>query len=175
MYSVKLGFDEAIKRIDALLEHKHYAEALVTSVFTMEKLIRRSLRVAIFARGFTSKQAEHLLDRKGFQELKGLFDVFDRDHRTLSAVIGNAEWQYVPKAVEMRNKLVHGQRVYDRDECRMYASQTVKALSTLHKAICADYGIDPWTTLAGRRVSRLGWNPVIRRAAAAKAKLPHKS
>jgi hypothetical protein len=46
MYSVRLGFRTALKRIGALKRNKYNAEALVTSVFTLEKLMRRSLRLA---------------------------------------------------------------------------------------------------------------------------------
>jgi hypothetical protein len=119
MYPIKLGFDEALNRIDALLKNEHNAEALVTSVFTLEKLMRRCLRVAILARGFTSKHADDLLDRKGFYDLKDLWEVFDVDHRELHSIIGNANWQYVPEAVTMRNKLVHGQQVYNQEKKRM--------------------------------------------------------
>ena len=69
MYSVRLGFRTALKRIGALKRNKYNAEALVTSVFTLEKLMRRSLRLAMLARGFTSNQVTRLIGRKGFKEI----------------------------------------------------------------------------------------------------------
>lgn len=157
MYPVTLGFDEALSRIASLLKHGHSAEALVTSVFTLEKLMRRSLRFAILSRGFTSKQTDQLLGRKGFQDLKNLWSVFDKGHRSLPECVGNRDWQHVPKAVEMRNKFVHGQRIYGLKICREYTQHTTKALRKLHTAVCQDYDGDPWSKLQGRRTSRLQW------------------
>jgi hypothetical protein len=157
MYPVKLGFKEALKRINALRKNKHYAEALVTSVFTMEKLMRRSLRLAILARGFTSNQARRLIDRKGFRELKDMWDVFDRRHQTLNVMVGNTEWQHIPKAVEMRNKLVHGQRVFNRRNCDAYTKHVLVMLRKLHREVRSDYGYDPWTVMPSRKKPRLSW------------------
>jgi hypothetical protein len=162
-------------------EKRAFVEALVTSVFTFEKLTRRSLRVAILARGFTSKHADDLLGRKGFEELKNLWEVFDIRHRSLPAIIGNAEWQHIPTAVTMRNKLVHGQEVFALPKCETYAEHTKKALQTLHRTIRADYGTDPWATLTRRTKPKLEWHIVNnslsetqRAAKNKKAKQPHK-
>ena len=103
MYPITLGFDEAINRIEALLNNGHNTEALVTSVFTLEKTMRRSLKIAILARGFSLKQSQRFTERKGFGELKEMWDLFDKDYRTLPAFVGNGHWQHVPGAVAMRN------------------------------------------------------------------------
>ena len=42
MYSVSLGFESAIARIQSLLDSNFTSEALVTSVFTAEKTLRRT-------------------------------------------------------------------------------------------------------------------------------------
>jgi hypothetical protein len=160
MYPIKLGFKEAQNRINALMKNGHSAEALVTSVFTLEKLMRRCLRVAILARGFTSKHADDLLDRKAFYDLKDLWEVFDIDHRELHSIIGNTNWQHVPEAVTMRNKLVHGQQVYDLKKCEAYATHAVAALKKLHETIRNDYGTDPWATLTRRTKPKLEWHTV---------------
>ena len=157
MYPIRLGFDEALARIRRLRKNKHYAEALVTSVFTFEKLMRRSIRCALLARGFTSAQARELVKNRGFYDLKDLWKIFDRKHQTLSEFIGNNEWQKVPKAIEMRNKLVHGERVYDRRQCSVYTRHVIKVLKIFHKRVRASYGIDPWATLPTRKKSKLGW------------------
>ena len=41
MYPVKLGYAEAVQRINALIAHGHDAEALITTAFTVEKTLRR--------------------------------------------------------------------------------------------------------------------------------------
>jgi hypothetical protein len=157
MYSVRLGFKAAIKRIGALRRNKHNAEALVTSVFTLEKLMRRSLRIAMLSRGFTSAQATRLIGRKGFQDIKEMWDIFDRQHRTLHSMIGNNEWQHVPKAIEMRNKLVHGQQVFRAKNCDTYTRHVLAALKKLHREVCSDYCSDPWTVLKARKKPQLQW------------------
>lgn len=158
MYPVKLGFNEALARISKLVDNGHHAEALVTSVFTLEKLVRRSLRLAIVLRGFTSKQAETLIGKKGFSELKEFWAVFDRHNRPLNDIIGNKIWQNIPEAITRRNRLVHGERVYSLSECRVYADHVVCALKLLQQEITKSYGRDPWATLPGRKKTLLGWH-----------------
>ena len=70
MYPVSLGFAEAEKRMAALSANGHHAEALITSVFTLEKTLRRSLRCCAVRRGFTSKQADKLFGNMGFKNLQ---------------------------------------------------------------------------------------------------------
>jgi hypothetical protein len=159
MYPVRLGFDAAAKRIKSLVQHGHHAEALVTSVFTLEKTIRRSLRLAIISRGFTGKQADQLLGRKGFEELKNVWDVFEKNHTALPKFVGNQHWQFVPEAVRRRNQLVHGARVYSLAESKLYAEHTLAAIMRLRACMIADYGVDPWTKQKGRRKPKLQWNP----------------
>jgi hypothetical protein len=141
------------------MRHGHHAEALVTSVFTLEKTIRRSLRSAIIARGFTGKQADQLLSRKGFEELKSIWEVFEKNHNSLPKFVGNQHWQFVPEAVRRRNQLVHGGRVYSLAECKLYAEHTLAAIRILRARVIDRYGFDPWATQKGRRRSKLQWNP----------------
>ena len=42
MYPVNLGFDAAKDRIRMLISNGHHCEALLTSVFTLEKTIHRT-------------------------------------------------------------------------------------------------------------------------------------
>ena len=55
MYPVKLGFVEVDKRLNSLIDNNHHGEALLASVFAMEKTIRRTLRFCALNRGFYSK------------------------------------------------------------------------------------------------------------------------
>lgn len=79
LYPISLGFDEAVNRIEALLNNGHDAEALVTSVFTLEKTMRRSLKIAILSRGFSLKQSQRFTERKGFNELKEMWKSMGSD------------------------------------------------------------------------------------------------
>lgn len=157
MYPVSLGFDEAVRRIEQLLKNGHAAEALVTSVFTLEKTVRRSLKHAILARGFSLKQSDRLVESKGFKELREHWDIFEKTHRSLPAFIGNADWQFVPEAVTMRNKLVHGHKVYKLTDCELYARHVLSALKRLHANVKKDYGKDPWARISGRLKPKLQW------------------
>lgn len=157
MYSVNLGFNEAIDRIESLLKNEHNAEALVTSVFTLEKTMRRSLKIAILARGFSLKQSQRLTERKGFNDLKSMWDLFDKDYRSLSIFIGEDFWQHVLPAVEMRNKLVHGVRTYNSTACKNSAVHVLSALKKLHETVQIEYKCDPWQRIAGKRLPRLQW------------------
>jgi hypothetical protein len=157
LYPVSLGFSEAERRIKRLIANGHHAEALVTAVFTFEKTIRRSLRFMAVARGFTSKQAEVLFEHKGFNDLKNIWPCFDKTHQPLAAVVGNGYWRYVPNAVTMRNRLVHGERVYKLDECRTEAERVLAALRALQGSLKATVGFDGWSRLPIRRNAALPW------------------
>ena len=69
MYPISLGLDAAILRIEKLNENGHHAEALLTTVFTYEKTLKRTVRIAILARGFSSRQADLLMKKGGLQSL----------------------------------------------------------------------------------------------------------
>ncbi|WP_067219109.1 hypothetical protein [Stappia indica] len=155
MYPVRIGFDQALERIESLLGNGHHAEALVTSMFTLEKLIKRSLRRAIVARGFTRDQADTILGRDGFDNLKEKWPVFERQHRSLPEIL-DQNWQPIPNAKKMRNDLVHGIKVYDLEDCRIMASAVLTALRALHTFVTQDYGSDPWDTQP-RPKAQLQW------------------
>jgi hypothetical protein len=157
MYPVGLGFAEAELRIKELLKNGHSAEALLTSVFTFEKTLRRTLKYCIVARGFTSKQAEEILGRRGFEELTKLWPCFSPKHQTLQVFIG-ANWQYVPTAVKMRNKLVHGVQVFNLTDCSSTANQMLKALNDYRAKLQTQVGFDGWSRMPVRRRCKLSWS-----------------
>jgi hypothetical protein len=157
MYSARLGYDEAVHRISKLQRDGHHAEALITSAFTFEKTIRRSLRYFAIARGFTSKHANLLLHNTGFHNMKELWPCFEYQHRTLAESVGNNEWQHVPAAVTMRNKLAHGEMVYNLDECRKYTVHVMAAMNALRVNLKNELGIDAWLPLRRRIKPQLAW------------------
>jgi len=58
--------------------------------------MRRSLKIAILARGFSLNQSQRFTERKGFDELKEMWDLFDKDYRALHDFVGNDHWQGYP-------------------------------------------------------------------------------
>ena len=156
MYPIKLGFEEARKRVAALKKNGHHAEALITSVFTLEKTLRRSLRYCALSRGFTSKQCNQLFERMGFQQMKDVWPCFERDHRTLPNFIGPS-WEHVPTAVSMRNKLAHGERVYELSICNSYSRHVMTAVTDFREATLREYGFDSWQKMPTKRKPSLQW------------------
>jgi hypothetical protein len=157
MYPVGLGFVQAEARIRELLCNGHSAEALLTSVFTFEKTLRRALKYCIISRGFTSKQSEEILGRRGFQDLVKLWPCFAPQHQTLPTFIGN-KWHHVQSAVRMRNKLVHGERVYQLADCTTATEQVLGALNDFRTQLLVNVGFDGWSRVPIRRKGKLSWH-----------------
>ena len=162
MYPVRLGHDVAIKRIERLLKNGHHAEALVTSMFTVEKVLRRTLKELVVSAGFTSKAANHLTKRfDGFQKIKEAWQCFDPAGETLPTIIGNQNWEPICKAATMRNRLVHGECVYSLDECEIQAKRLLESLRKIETAFQDRYGYSGWKRNSTRRVSKLHVDPRV--------------
>lgn len=157
MYPVCLGFAQAENRIRQLMTNDHHAEALVTAVFTFEKTLRRAVKYCVVARGFTSKQADLLVGKKGFEELTKLWPCFEPQHQPLAAFVG-LKWQHVPPAVTMRNKLAHGERVFKLVDCQVAANQVLDALNDFRTQLTAHIKFDGWSRIPTRRKSKLLWH-----------------
>lgn len=157
MYPVKLGFDEALRRIDSLIANGHKAEALVTTVFTFEKTIKRALKCMAIRRGFTSQHADILFKNSGFKNLQDFWPAFDPHGESLNKILGNQAWQHVPGAVTMRNKLVHGERVYNLVDCEKQAKLVLVTLKSLQTELKTRIGFDGWSRIPVRRKSALQW------------------
>jgi hypothetical protein len=163
MYPVRLGHDVAIARIERLLKNKHYPEALVTSVFTLEKVLRRTLKELVVSAGFTSKAANQLMKRfDGFERIKEGWWCFDPAGETLPAIIGNQNWEIIPPSVAMRNKLVHGERAYPLDECAFQARKMLEALHHIESTFQKRYGYSGWTSNSIRRLGKLHVDPRVK-------------
>ena len=158
MYPVSLGYDEAMRRIKQLLKNGHDAEALLTSVFTFEKTVRRMLRFYAVRRGFTSKQSAILFSKMGFHQLKDVWPCFEAQNRNLSAMVGEQIWHKVLAAVSMRNKIVHGEQVFNLATCRTEAENVLAALDSLRNNVLRDVKFDGWSRLPVRVKPRVGWH-----------------
>ena len=63
----------------------------------------------------------------------------------------------MPEAVKMRNKIVHGFRVYNLSDCREKALRVKDAIEVLHNTAMQDLGCDPWNRLPGKKMASLDW------------------
>ena len=162
MYPVKLGYSGAKQRIQDLLSNGHHAEALLTSVFTFEKIVHRTLRQLVVSAGFTSASTKILLGQvRGFGKQREVWQCFDPQQRTLVNVISSPHWQHINKAVEMRNKMVHGVRVYDLPSCQTQAQHIVCLLDDTVAAFQATYGYDGWSDVSKRFKPKLHSDPKV--------------
>lgn len=161
MYPVSLGYGTAKQRISDLMSNGHHAEALVTTAFTVEKTLRRTLRHVVVSCGFQSKMAEKIVEGlRGLDAIKRAWELYDPQHRGLPSVVGNADWNIFQTTATMRNKMVHGERVYDLAHCQRQATDALAALDRLKATLDAEYGYSGWNRLRVRKVSRLHTDPV---------------
>lgn len=163
MYPVKLGYSTAVARINALTTNGHHAEALVTSAFTAEKTLRRTLRQLIVSAGFPSTIADKIIGGlRGLDAVKNAWELYDPKHRKLTDLLAKPDWKALKDAAEMRNKLVHGERVYSPTACQQSAVAVLAALANVKSALDAEYGYSGWTAAKARRTSRLHTDPKVR-------------
>ncbi len=162
MYPVHLGYDTAISRIHSLIEHGHQAEALVTSMFTVEKTLRRTLRQLIVSAGFTSPIANIIIARlRGLTAIQDAWKLYDPQNEQITDFVSSSDWQTFKYCAEMRNKLVHGERVYDLVDCKKRSQEIVHALTRLKGLLDQRYGYSGWTSGSRRVQSRLHVDPKV--------------
>lgn len=162
MYPVKLGFDEAINRIKKLRSNGHHAESLVTSVFTGEKMLRRTLKQIIISAGFKNKNADDLIKRMGgLEAIKNNWKIYEPSGKSISEIIGNDNWKLLKEAATMRNKLIHGERVYNLEKCKTKTNQLLECLKIIKEQLDHHYSYSGWDRVSVRRKSYLHKDPKI--------------
>jgi hypothetical protein len=162
MYPVRLGFAVATSRINSLLKNGHDAEALVTAVFTVEKTLRRTLRQLVVSAGFISRIADKISGNlRGLDSVKNAWEIYDPKHRKLLDLISAKDWNVIKDAAEMRNKLVHGERVYALAMCRSTAKDVLVVLGNLKMTLEKEYGYSGWVKGRFRRTSQLHKDPKV--------------
>lgn len=167
MYPITAGLQEAKDRINNLLKNGHHSEALVTSVFTLEKTIRRVLRQLIISTGFNSVQADRYLKKlNGIHSLKEHWEFFDPHHRKLPDIIGSRDWNNISDNEKgysyMRNQMIHGIRVYKLSECKSVAESALITLDSIVSSFDAHYGYDGWSRATSRKTSALHSDPKVK-------------
>jgi len=166
MYSIKLGYTVAIKRINELMQNGHHPEALVTSMFTVEKTLRRTLRRTlrqiVVSAGFASKQADKVVGNlRGLDALKNSWSLYEPNNKNLTDIIPQQDWAQFKEAAIMRNKMVHGERVYELETCKKEAIKVLSALDKLKTNFDELYGYSGWETFAKRIKPQLHSDPKV--------------
>jgi hypothetical protein len=163
MYPVRLGYKTAISRINELMENGHYPEALVTSMFTVEKTLRRTLRQIVVSAGFASKHADKIVGNlKGLDTLKNSWELYEPSNKKLTEIISSEDWKQFKEAATMRNKMIHGERVYELETCKNEATKVLAALDTLKTNFDNIYGYSGWETFSKRIKSQLHLDPKVK-------------
>lgn len=163
MYPVSLGFEAAVSRISNLLQSGHETESLVTCAFTVEKTLRRTLRQLIVSSGFVSKVADRVVGGyRGLEAIKNNWDIYDPSHKKLLDIISSNDWKVVKHSAEMRNKLVHGERVYSVATCSVAAEEAILAMRNIKNSLESEYGYSGWTVASSRKKSMLHSDPKVR-------------
>lgn len=162
MYSVRLGYKDALARIQTLASHGHHAEAMLAVQFTIEKTLRRTLKQLVVSAGFKSVVANKLM--KNFRTLEGIknaWEAFDPQHRKLPLIVGQQNWQVIMQTAQMRNDLVHGTRVYPTAECRSQTNSALTVLSAIKTNFDEIYGYSGWSKVRTRKSSKLHSDPKV--------------
>jgi len=163
MYPVRLGYNTAKKRINELIKNGHHSESLVTSVFTAEKTIRRTLRQLIVSAGFKSTISNKIIKRfNGVYQLIDAWELFDPKHRKLTDIVFAADIQIIKEAAQKRNKLIHGEQVFKLDLCKAETEKVLKALDRIKVKFDQEYNYSGWTNISTRKVSTLHSDPRVK-------------
>lgn len=163
MYPVRLGYDTAIKRISKLTANGHHAESLITSVFTAEKTLRRTLQQLIISSGFKSTIAKKIIKRfNGIYQLIEAWDIYDPHHRKLSEIIGIDDIKTIKEAAQKRNKLIHGERVFNLETYKEETKRVLEALNRIKIKFDNEYNYSGWTNIATRKISKLHLDPKVK-------------
>lgn len=163
MYSVRLGYNKALKQINKLVKNGHHSESLVTSVFTVEKTLRRTLRQLVVSSGFKSKIADKIIQQSnGLNRLIENWELYDPNHRKISSIIANEDIKTIKEVATMRNKLIHEEKVYSIDICKEQTKNILNALEKIKVCFDNEYGYSGWEIAKGRKNSTLHSDPKVK-------------
>ena len=162
MYSVRLGYKKARKRINCLLENEHFSEVFVVIVFTAEKTIRRTLHQLIVSSGFTTENTKKILSKiRGLDAIKENWSYYDPKNRTIVDVVGIDNWTKIRKYFKMRNEIIHGVHVYNQKTCQQSAIDLLSIIEGIKTRFKNNYNFDGWERLATRHKSCLHSDPKV--------------
>ncbi|MEE4384617.1 MAG: hypothetical protein V2J02_21690 [Pseudomonadales bacterium] len=134
----------------------------MTGVFTVERTLRRTLRQLVVSAGFASKYADKIVGGlRGLDAVKNSWEIYDPQHKPLTEIVAIADWSTFKSAAEKRNKMIHGERVYELETCKREAEAVLDALGRLKAGFDARYGYSGWERFAARQKSRLHVDPKV--------------
>ena len=162
MYRTQLTYRQVRARLEKLITDGYPCEALVTSVFTAERMLRRTLvRLAVSA-GFTSEQALRLVAGLGeIEAVEEVWSLLDPNERALVDVIGTANWRIVREAVKTRSDMANGLFPISLRQCTRRAHDLIGALDHTGAQLRNVYGYDGWGVHRKRHVSALHTDPKV--------------
>lgn len=162
MYPLRMPYRKVRSRLKNLVKDGYCSEALVSAVFTTERLLRRTLVQLVVSAGFTSKDAFKIVQRlSGLAALKEAWNIYDPKGRTLVQIIGNPTWQLVREAAKIRNDMVHGMRTHSQGTCKRMARQLIETIDIMKDKLKSAYDFDGWGMHRKRRNSALHSDPKV--------------
>lgn len=162
MYPLSMPYRKVRSRLKNLIKDGYCSEALVTAVFTAERLLRRTLVQLVVSAGFTSKDAFRVVQRlSGLEAVKEAWNLYDPKGRTLVQIIGNTTWQLVREAAKIRNDMVHGMRTHSQGTCKRKARELIDTIDVMKDQLKTTYEFDGWGMHRKRRISALHWDPKV--------------
>ncbi|SHM83191.1 hypothetical protein [Polaribacter sp. KT 15] len=152
MYSIKLGYDKALERINSLIDNGHHSESLVTSVFTVEKTIRRTFKQLIVTQGFKRTMADKIVKQSnGLNKLIDNWEIYAPKNRKFSDLIENDDIKIIKEAATMRNKLIHGEKVFSLEICKQETEKVLKSLERIKNCFEKEYAYSGWEIIKEKK------------------------
>lgn len=162
MYPLRLPYKKVRSRLKNLIKDGYSSEALVTSMFTVERILRRTLIQLVISAGFTTNQAFRIIARlNGLQAIKEVWTIYDPKNRTLTQILTNTIWQNLRETAKMRNGIIHGTVTYSQSKCKKKAQEIIDILDIIKEKLYATYGYHGWGGLSKRRSAVLHVDPKI--------------
>lgn len=162
MYPIRLGYNVAKNRINRLIKNRFPAEAFLTSVFTVEKMLRRTLKQLIISAGFCNPIANKVLKGiRGLEAIKDNWEIYDPKHRKLTQILSQKDWNLIAEAQKLRNEVVHGVKVRDLNSYNKIAKNLLKLMDKVKGKLETEYGFSGWTRNTIRKKSVLHKDPRV--------------
>ena len=151
MYSVRLGFKNANKRIKRLIKNKHYPEAVIVTFATGEKMIRRTMKQLIVDSGQSKKKATKIVNSiRTIKDLNKNWKDYNSKKKRLVEIVGNKNWESFMTARKMRNDFIHGSKVYSKKEAKEVSQSMFKALDEFNNNLIVEHQFSGWEKIKKR-------------------------
>lgn len=78
-------------------------------------------------------------------------------------MINQNDWRILKEAAAIRNKLVHGEKAYDKATCKKTTKKLLSSFENIKNALVDEYGYSGWQSLKKREKSILHTKSLIKR------------